>query len=230
MSINIYQGRTAPPIVANITIVIDVIRAFTVAHYAFLQGISRILLAETMEQAFRLKKENPEYLLAGEVEGVAIKGFDLDNSPYHIQQKSLEGKTLVQKTTNGVRATLSCLSSEHIFVTGFSNARKTAAFVRNRILDEKEEVVNIIASHPYGDDDLACAEYIKSILKDSNSISAQEVTERIKYAHVAEKFFDENNRAFLREDVFHCIKELNTNFVMKVNKDSKIPMIERVNV
>ncbi|MRH43846.1 2-phosphosulfolactate phosphatase [Aquibacillus halophilus] len=227
MKINIYQGRTVPPTVADTTIVIDVIRAFTVAHYAFLQGVSRILLAETVEQAFQIKKEHPEYLLAGEVAGLAIKGFDLDNSPYHIQEKNLTGKVLVQKTTNGVRATLNCLKSDSVFVTGFTNARNTAEFVKERITGE-EETINIIASHPSGDDDLACAEYIKSLIEDSSSISAREVVDRIKQSHVAAKFYDRENKAFQYEDIFQCIRELNTDFVMKVDHASKIPTIERV--
>lgn len=144
MQITIYQGRNSPPTVADITIVIDVIRAFTVAHYAFGQGASRIFLAESVEQALQMKEANPEYLLAGEVTGLPIDGFDLDNSPYHIQQKNLSGKTLVQKTTNGVGATLNCLSSDHVFVTGFTNARNTADFVRERIAVEKKKTVHKI--------------------------------------------------------------------------------------
>ncbi|SFA84928.1 2-phosphosulfolactate phosphatase [Lentibacillus halodurans] len=230
MYISIYQGRTAPSTVADITIVIDVIRAFTLAHYAFLQGVSRIYLVETVDQAFEIKQENPEYLLAGETAGYAIEGFDIDNSPYHLQQKNLSGKTLVQKTTNGVRAALNNLPSDHVFVTGFTNARQTAEFVRERFADEKEKTVHIIASHPDGDDDLACAKYIKSILENANSLSALEVRERIKRSHVAGKFFDKRNTAFIQEDIAYCIRELDTNFVMKVNKTTEIPMIERVTV
>ncbi|MBY7143175.1 2-phosphosulfolactate phosphatase [Virgibacillus sp. NKC19-3] len=231
MQVTIYQGRNSPPTAADVTIVIDVIRAFTVAHYAFIQGVRRIFLAESVEQAVQMKRENPEYLLAGEVDGLPITGFDLDNSPYHIQQKNLLGKTLVQKTTNGVRATLNCLSSDHVFVTGLTNARQTANFVRETANEEKEKTVHIIASHPSGDDDLACAAYIKSIIENtSDSISLLEVKKRIKHAHVAKKFFDTGNKAFMPEDIASCIKELNTDFVMKVKKTYEIPMIERVHV
>jgi len=228
MHILIHQGSAKLPKTTKITIIIDVIRAFTVAHYAFLQGIKRIMLAETVEQAFQIKMENPDFLLAGEVDGLPIEGFDLDNSPYHISQKSLAGKTLVQKTTNGVRATLNCLTSEHLFVTGYTNAKITAQFVKENFKNAKQNSVTIVASHPSGDDDLACAEYIKSIL-DGDRISAKKVIERIKHSHAAKKFY-EKNASFLREDIDLCAKELDTDFVMKVNKNDEMPMIERVNV
>lgn len=227
MDINIYQGSSSPERVADVTVVIDVIRAFTVAHYAFIQGVKKILLAETVEEALKMKGKNSKYLLAGEVNGLPIEGFDLDNSPYHLKQKNLAGKTLVQKTTNGVRATLNCLSSQHVFVTGFTNARTTSEFIKTYYSNEIKSV-NIVASHPTGDDDLACAEYIKSLLKGDESISAGEVIQRIKQSHVAAKFFDENNPAFVLEDIFECTRELDTNFVMKINRTGKTPTIERV--
>lgn len=229
MHIHIYQGNTPPPTVAKITIVIDVIRAFTVAHYAFLNGAKRIILAKNVKQAFHFKMKNPDFLLAGEVNGLPIKGFDLDNSPYNMRVKNLAGKTLIQKTTNGVQATLNCLSSDHVFVTGYSNAKSIATYIKNKFTTDQQKSINIIASHPSGDDDLACAEYIKSILEDSNTLTTKEVSERIKHSHVANKFFDENNSYFIREDIEYCMKELDTGFVMKVRKNTKIPMIERIN-
>ena len=165
MQVSIYQGRSTSPQAADITIVIDVIRAFTVAHYAFLQGASSIYLAETVEKAFQISEKQQELLLAGEVGGLPIEGFDMDNSPYDIKGKNLKNKTLIQVTTNGVRATLNNLSSEQVFVTGFANANQTALFINANAAETSK--VNIIASHPTGDDDLACAEYISSILKGS---------------------------------------------------------------
>ncbi|KAB8138294.1 2-phosphosulfolactate phosphatase [Gracilibacillus oryzae] len=229
MKIQIYQGRNRIWEKADITIVIDVIRAFTVAHYAFMRGASRIFLVETVEQAFKMKKNNPGYLLAGEVNGNPVEGFEFDNSPFHIAQKQLTGETIVQRTTNGVRATLNCLDSDHLYVTGFSNARNTAEFIKKAHMEE-ERKINIVASHPSGDDDYACAEYIKQILEDTKQISPQEVETRILHSHVAKKFFDAKNTGFIREDVMCCVKELDTDFVMKVNVISEIPMIERVQV
>ena len=227
MQVNIYQGRATSPQVAEITIVIDVIRAFTVAHYAFLQGASSIYLAETVEQAFQISEKQQELLLAGEVGGLPIEGFDLDNSPYDIKGKNLKKRTLIQVTTNGVRATLNNLSSEQVFVTGFANAKQTALFIKANIAETSK--VNIIASHPTGDDDLACAEYISSILKGSDAITKEEVIKRILHSSAAQKFFDKNKPNFKPEDILLCTKELNSGFVMKVNKLSKIPKIERVN-
>jgi len=56
-----------------------------------------------------LKASDPALLLAGEIKGLGIPGFDLDNSPYRVAQAKLEGRRLVQKTTNGVKATLAAL-------------------------------------------------------------------------------------------------------------------------
>ncbi|MEI3607500.1 2-phosphosulfolactate phosphatase [Pseudogracilibacillus sp. SE30717A] len=229
MHIQIYQGSTIPTEPVYTTIVIDVIRAFTVAHYAFLKGIKQIYLAATVEQAFKIKFDHPDFLLAGEVEGLPIRGFDLDNSPYNISNKDIVGKTLIQKTTNGVEATLNCLSSDHILVTGYTNAKTTANFVKEKLLSNENNTIRLVASHPSGDDDLACAEYIKSMIDGTSMISNKEVIERIKKSHVAKKFFDKNNN-FLQEDIDCCIRELDTDFVMKVNKEMEIPMIERIKI
>jgi 2-phosphosulfolactate phosphatase len=227
MNIAISQGRTPPAVEADITIVIDVIRAFTVAHYAFRQGVKQIYLVETAEQAFDIKEKHPEVLLAGEERGLAIEGFDFDNSPTFIQLKDLVGKTLVQRTTNGVRATLNCLDSKHLFVTGFSNARNTATYIKDFLIKDHKENIHLIASHPSGDDDLACAEYVRSILLDK-AMPVKEVVKRIKSSHAAQKFYDKNKPEFPEEDMVYCTRVLETDFVMKVNKDSDIPLVERI--
>lgn len=228
MTITIYQGNDhlLPP--SDITIVIDVIRAFTVAHYAFIKGAEKILLVGTIDEAFRIKEQFPNYLLAGEVKGLPIEGFDLDNSPASLMSKQVKGKTLVQKTTNGVKATLHSLQAEHLFVTGFSNARTTATFLKEMVQGfKREQQINIVASHPEGDDDLACAEFIKGILEGRDVLTEEDVRERIQNSVVTAKFFDPAQPEFNPEDITYCMKEVLGDFLMKVNKNGGTPVIER---
>jgi len=231
LEITIYQGNdhSLPP--SDITIVIDVIRAFTVAHYAFLKGAEKIYLVETVDDAFRIKEQFPNYLLAGEVMGLPIEGFDLDNSPVSLMSKNVMGKILVQKTTNGVKATLHSLHAENLYVTGFSNARTTALFIKEMVHDlKREHQINIVASHPQGDDDLVCAEFIKGIIEGRELLTKKDVTERIRKSVVAEKFFDPEKPEFNPEDIAYCVKEVPGTFLMKVNKNGGIPMIERFQI
>ncbi|MGY5386663.1 2-phosphosulfolactate phosphatase [Bacillus spizizenii] len=226
MTITIYQGHHHSLAPADINIVIDVIRAFTVAHYAFIGGAKEILLVGTAEEAFALKETYPDYVLTGEEKGVGISGFDLDNSPKRMAMQDMADKRLIQKTTNGVTAALGALKAKHLFVTGFSNAKTTAEYVKT--LAVKDCVLNIVASHPSGDDDMACAEYIKGIIEGTNAVTAAGVIERIKRSSVAEKFFDRSQPLFDPEDISYCTKELTGDFVMKVKQEREVPTIERV--
>ena len=226
MPIAIYQGHHHSLAPADINIVIDVIRAFTVAHYAFIGGAKEILLVRTADEAFALKDTYPDYVLTGEEKGVGISGFDLDNSPKRMAGQNMTDKSLIQKTTNDVTAALGALNAKHLFVTGFSNAKTTAQHVKKLVANDC--VINIVASHPSGDDDMACAEYIKGIIEGTNVVTAAEAIERIKGSSVAEKFFDCRQPLFDSEDIVYCTKELTGDFVMKVKQDGEVPTIERV--
>jgi len=229
MELSIYQGSSNKLKGADIHIVIDVIRAFTVTHYAFLKGVKHIYLVRTVQEAFELKEKNPHYLLAGEVKGLPIEGFDLDNSPFHLIQNDLDGKILVQRTTNGVQATLNALNAKEVLVTGFTNAKTTANYILKKMENHKHLSINIIASHPTGDDDLACAEYIRDYLFGFNP-NKDDVIERIIKSEAAKKFLDDSNERFHERDIDMCVREMDESFVMKVEKGSSIPMIERFSI
>lgn len=109
-------------------------------------------------------------------------------------------KSLIQKTTNGVTAALGALNAKHLFVTGFSNAKTTAQHVKKLVANDC--VINIVASHPSGDDDMACAEYIKGIIEGTNVVTAAEAIERIKGSSVAEKFLTAASHCLIRKTSF----------------------------
>lgn len=225
--IRILQGADQPYPDADINIVIDVIRAFTVAHIAFLRGVREILLVNTVEEAMALRARDPDLLLAGEIKGLGIPGFDLDNSPYRVAQAELEGRCLVQKTTNGVKATLAALEARQVFVTGYSNAVNTAVHVRRLLAKKGLRTVNVIASHARDDDDLACAEYIRDQILGLDQLRAEDVVERIRRSRPAAKFLAVPAGDFEPRDLDLCVRVVPSGFVMEVDRLGKVPSIRR---
>lgn len=225
IDLNIIQGSAAEYPAADINIVIDVIRAFTVSHVAFLRGVREIFLVNTVEEAFALRNQNPAYLLAGEVAGLPIAGFDLDNSPHTFSEANLANKSLVQKTSNGVKATLLALNANTVLVTGLSNARQTALHARQIALRIEHCKVNVIASHAGDDDDLACAEYVQGHMRGLNTVKLEDVQNRIRTSRPAKKFFDSEQSAFNEKDLAYCMQEVTCDFVMQVDRSLPLPRI-----
>jgi 2-phosphosulfolactate phosphatase len=224
--VTIIQGTEQRYPRADVNIVIDVIRAFTVAHIAFLRGAREIFLVNTVEEAFALRQSRPDYVLAGEIAGLPIIGFDMDNSPQRMSATEVDAKSLVQKTSNGVKATLLALNTDILLVTGFSNAANAALHAATLATGKADFTVNIIASHPSGDDDLACAEYIRDVLLGTHRLDAREIRARILASPAARKFFAPDKPIALDpRDVEHCAHEVTCNFVMRVELGITPPRI-----
>jgi 2-phosphosulfolactate phosphatase len=226
MHIRIFRGNDLSLPGADANIVIDVVRAFTVAHYAFLRGAEKIVLVKDVEEALAVRSEHPGVLLAGEIGGLPIEGFDLDNSPCRFTDADLEGKTLVQKTTNGVKAALHSLGAPLVLVTGFTNARATAEYLKRRF-GGTDARINLVASHPTGDEDLACAEYIRDYIA-GEGVTCDEVRERIYGCETVKKFLDPSRPEFNTKDIDHCALELPPEFVMAVHKEGQRPEVRKV--
>ena len=106
--------------------VVDVLCAFTTTAYAFDRGAKEIILVSTIEEAFELRKKDTRYLLAGEVNGLTINGFDLPNSPCAIENLDLSGQRLIMRTTAGTQGVVLAEKADHLFVTSLCVATSTA--------------------------------------------------------------------------------------------------------
>ena len=225
MNIQIYQGNDLKLPDSDINVVIDVIRAFTVAHYAFIQGAEKILLAASVDEALTLKKKFPDYLLAGEINGLPIEQFELDNSPSNIVMEDIKKRSIVQKTTNGVNAALHSLNTNTLLVTGLSNASATARYILSLEKNGPIGLINLIASHPSSDEDMACADYIKSMLLHKEE-ELEKIQSRIRNSAAVKKFFDPSFPAFKPVDIDYCIKPIWSEFVMRVTYED-VPTIRK---
>src|SRR5712691_795625 len=111
-------------------IVIDVIRAFTVAAYAFARGADRLWLVRTVDEAFALRQREPQALLAGEIGVRLIPGFDFNNSPSLMAASNIQGRILIQRTGAGTQGAAGAVNAAHLLTCSLVNARATAQYAR----------------------------------------------------------------------------------------------------
>lgn len=112
----------------GIVVVVDVIRAFTVAAYAFAGGASGLWLVSTVEQALNLRERASGALLAGEINGRSIPGFDLNNSPHRMARADVRGRRIIQRTGAGTQGAVRACNATHLLLASLTNARATATY------------------------------------------------------------------------------------------------------
>lgn len=196
MQVDLVRGHHPPDNPDGVTVVIDVIRAFTTACYAFLGQTTAIHPVFSADEAFALKQQLPDALLVGEIEALPIPGFDFGNSPWEISQADLKGRTLIMRTTNGIAATLNARSSRQVLVAGLANADATVAWLKRQAYTR----VVLVASHPTGDEDVACAEYMRGLLG-GTGISLDAAIERTRHARAATKFIEQHHPNLHPQDI-----------------------------
>jgi 2-phosphosulfolactate phosphatase len=151
------------------TIVIDVLRAFTSACYAFGAGAEEIVLVSEVQQAFALREQFPGALLMGEVGGGPIPGFDFSNSPAHYLNRDLSGHRLIQRTSNGTQGVIRATRADQILAASFVCAGATARLVRQSAPTLVTFVITAWhtgSPEPLdGDEDAACADYLEALLR-----------------------------------------------------------------
>jgi hypothetical protein len=92
-------------------VVVDVIRAFSTAAYAFGAGAAEIFLVGSADDALEFKAANPGSLAMGEERGLRPDGFDFPNSPAMVRDADLEGRTLVQRTSAGTQGVVGAVDA-----------------------------------------------------------------------------------------------------------------------
>jgi 2-phosphosulfolactate phosphatase len=150
----------------GVVVVIDVIRAFTVAAYALAGGARRLWLVRTVEEAFALREREPDALLAGEIGGRLIPGFDHNNSPARMASADVRGRTLIQRTGAGTQGAVGADRADRILVCSLVNARATARYAAK--LAGAGGTITLMATglmeSPEAIEDTICGDYLRALL------------------------------------------------------------------
>ncbi|PSM44829.1 2-phosphosulfolactate phosphatase [Streptomyces dioscori] len=140
----------------SVAVVVDVMRAYTVAAWAFAQGAEKIVLAESLEAALALKARHPDWVTLKD--GPPAPGFDAVNSPGLLRSIDLTGRTVVQKTTAGTVGALAVKGAGLVLCAGFVVAEATAQLLRTH--DVAGVTFVVTGEDGRAEEDLACAQYI----------------------------------------------------------------------
>ncbi|MGO8948849.1 MAG: 2-phosphosulfolactate phosphatase [Ktedonobacterales bacterium] len=161
----------------GVVIVIDVVRAFSVAAYAFAGGARELWLVREVEEALALRARAPGALLAGEVGGRKIPGFDFSNSPAQMAQADVRDQLIIQRTGAGTRGAVSATNAAVLLACSLVNARSTAVYA-SRLA---QEVGGVISLYPTAtlpgefagaNEDDYCADYLAALLRSSPDAEA----------------------------------------------------------
>jgi len=202
---------------AGVVVVIDVLRAFSNAAFAFSRGAKEIHPVGTVEEALQFKAQTPNSLACGEVGGLPPEGFDFGNSPSQTEALDLTGKIIVQRTGAGTQGIVRSVNAETMLAASLVVANATVKYIHKLAPEAVTFVVTGQTENGRGDEDLACAEYLESLLKGGQPDPAPFI-ERVFRSRDAFQHLDPNATEFPRTDLDHCTTIDMFEFAMLVTK------------
>jgi 2-phosphosulfolactate phosphatase len=172
-------GRENAQLAEGIVVAIDVIRAFSVAAYAFEGGAETLWLVRTIEEAFELRQSADDILegatepplLIGEVKGRLVPGFDLNNSPTMMQAADVKGRYLIQRTGAGTQGAVGAIHAQSLLVCSLVNAAATAGYIKEEMARTAQNVLTLLPTgtkegyDEQPNEDVACADYLQALLE-----------------------------------------------------------------
>ncbi len=150
-------------------VVIDVLRAFSTAAYAFGAGAESVTVVGTPDEAFALRDQiGAAAFLAGEIGGKPIEGFDLGNSPDAMSRLDLTGRRVVLRSSSGTQGVVRATGAERVLLGSLAVAGATARWLLAREVSLVTVVPMGAPNGPDGPEDEACADVLEALLADGS--------------------------------------------------------------
>jgi 2-phosphosulfolactate phosphatase len=227
MEIQILQLLDGARQARGLTVIIDVFRAFSTACYAYHLGAAKIIPVGSIDLAYRLKEQNPDYILLGERNEQKPAGFDFGNSPSQLAAEKIAGKTLVHTTSSGTQGIANATNADEIITGSFVNASAIVRYIRR----QNPAVVSLVcmgyACEYPTDEDTLCAEWIKNELEGKPN-DFESMVEIIRTGSGA-RFFDAEKQSWSPWADFELCLDLNRfDFVLKVERENDLNYLRKI--
>lgn len=200
----------------DLVVVIDVIRAFTTAAFAFNSGAEKMVAAGSIDEAFNIRANNPSFELMGELNGSPIDGFHYSNSPAQAEIHDFRGKTLILRTSSGTQGIINCHSAKTILASSFVIAEATV----KRIQELQPSIVTFVITGNPGEEDLALADYLEARLN-SMDIAAEPFLNRVKTSTIGIEVLNNPNFPGCSKSDLESVLMLDRfKFAMEIQKEN----------
>ena len=200
-SLHVLLSPHEPLPVADVWLVVDILRATTTITTFFERGGRLLMPVCTVEEARALQAEDPSRLLMGERNALPPEGFDMGNSPRELERERLRNSPqAVMTTTNGTLA-LARVASEGVPVLA-ACARNAGAVVGKAL--SLGERIGILCAGRYGRqalDDTACAGLLADFFRGFAPAIALDDSSRLALTYWRE---GEGNLEFLVRQAAHA--------------------------
>ncbi len=208
----------------GLVVVIDVLRAFTTAAFAFAAGASEILPVSSVPKAISLRDRYPDALIMGEVEGRPVKGFDLSNSPAELLGRDLTGRRLIQRTSAGTQGLVRSSRATHLLAAALCNVSATVERIKVHEPNWVTLVQTGINDAGWGDEDVACADVIEDLLQGTKP-NYRQIVLRVRQSPAGLRFADPNGPDFAPDDVDCAIAIDRFGFAMEAVRQAEQPVL-----
>ena len=230
MEIQILQLLEGAKQARGLTVVIDVLRAFSLECYLSAWGAAELRPVSTLEEAFAWRARDPEVLLAGERGGAKCEGFDFGNSPWSIPTEAVRGRRVIHTTSAGTQGVTHAAGAEEIIAGSLVNAAAAAAYIRAR----RPETVSLVCMGNAGvreaPEDVLCAAYIRSLVLGEPIPDLETRIAELRYRGGAHFFNPETQQIYPEPDFWLCTKRDIFPFVLRVKRDELGLYMEKVDV
>jgi len=214
----------------GLVVIIDVFRAFSCEPMFFHFGAKKVILESDPVKAITIKKQFPEFILVGEVNGVPIEGSDLGNSPSEVVLKGeafFKGKTVIHRTTAGVTGAAAALErADEVLLGSFLMAKAIAGYIKSK----KQDRVTLVAmgdrARKRAPEDEACADYLEHLLSGKPYDHLRSL-KKILFQPTAQKFIRGTKAYLPREDPIFCMQRDLFDFVLTVQRKNHEIVVKR---
>lgn len=188
----------------DVVVVIDVLRSFSTAAYAFSAGAKAIHPVETIVEALHLQQKLPRSITTGAIAGGdPVPGFTYGNSPAALKDADLQGRDVIQTTAAGVRGLCRFAHARAVFAGSLVCAKATAAAILKR---EPTDVMLLITGEWVdrdGDEDIACADYLEALLLGEQP-NPELFAARVQNSDFGRRFIADDNPSLPLADLDLC--------------------------